>query len=123
MNKTVSKRINNLKKKDPIEKTLVPPERIVAAMAKTNSKIARLIELFGENVAASIMLEFQGEIFYFPRASTLNRMVTVMYMREELKNLRKDSLDFRRRTRQLGHLFAIPERRILKIYKNGKYIS
>ena len=106
MNKTVNKRQNNLEKKESIEKTLVPPERIVAAMAKKNSKIARLIERFGENVAASIMLEFQGEIFYFPRASTLNRMVTVLYIREELKNLRKDSFDFRRRTRQLAHLFA-----------------
>jgi hypothetical protein len=68
------------------------------------------------------MIEFAGQALYFPRVSTLNREVTVMYIRQELKNLRRDRLEYRERIRQLAHLFKKSEKTIIKIYKNGKYI-
>jgi hypothetical protein len=106
------------------EKILVPPENYVAIIARKNprSKLERLIEMFGPTVAAAIMIEFAGQALYFPRLSTLNREVTVLYVRQELKNLRKDRPEFRKRIRQLAHLFKMPEHRILKIYRNGKYV-
>jgi len=75
--------------KEKIEKTLVPIERIVPVIAKKNprTRLERLIEMFGENIAAQIMIEFAGQALYFPRVSTLNRTVTVLYIRQELKNL------------------------------------
>ena len=107
------------------EKILVPPENYVAIIGKKNprTKLERLIELFGPTVAATIMLEFAGEALYFPRVSTLNRTVTVMYVKQELKNLRHERPEFRERVRQLAHLFKKSEKTIIKIYKNGKYVK
>ena len=110
--------------KEQIEKTLVPLERIVPIIAKKNprTRLERIIEMFGENTAAQIMIEFAGQALYFPRVSTLNREVTAFYIKQELKNLRKDRPEFKKRARQLAHLFKMPERRILKIYRNSKYV-
>lgn len=106
------------------EKILVPPENYVSIIGKKNprTKLERLIELFGPTIAATIMLEFAGEALYFPRVSTLNRTVTVLYIKQELKNKRRDRSEFRERVKQLAHLFKKPERSILKIYENGKYV-
>ena len=99
---------------------LVPPEKIVRKIARNKkTELKRMIEMFGENVAAQIMVEFAGETIFFPRYSTLYRTSVVSYVKAELENL--DGEEFEKRVRQLAHLFQKPERLILRINENGKY--
>lgn len=78
-----------------------------------------MIEMFGENVAAQIMVEFAGETIFFPRYSTLYRTSVVSYVRAELEDL--DGDEFTKRVSQLAHLFQKPERHILQINETEKY--